>query len=1092
MQSAGHHVWLCFDCESSAKLPHARKLPCGGCSQIVKLHDVFVNHEEARVSIVTELMDSGSLQALIDAKQAFTASFLAIVSEQVLEALCFLHDKSLVHRDIKPANILFNSYGQVKLSDFGLAMHMSDAKQRGDGATAPGRGLDPELFAVTQAGTQMYFSPQRIHGAFATCASDVWSFGASILACAIGREPFEAANFFTLVKSICEDPLPTLSSAMLNSDSGKSLRGFLKRALDRDAKTRPSARALLEDDFPSRVSNRGLASDLGSQKHKKRHVALAQWLSVRLSSQTAPSGVGLHHIVSLAEWLENCAYLGVIPKKKDIMLLDREAKKGKIAKEGSEKWFEEIRMVVSRAAVRGALERHKSSLRLALRLAPVVTTPSSSATVVENFDCESSFWLSGFLNLYVEEARRWQRVWVELGASRLRYFSVVENKKMENGGLKIVRGNVAIGAKTIARSLPSEPVRRNTPTNRAIHSLAAAAHALSRRSNLLFRRKSKDRSDVASGEKSPAASYQSGGTLSDCGGSVSSSSSDTRRSSKGSRPRNQQISYFPKFFVADRNRLGSNTDSTLATATPEDGSGRHSDAHTPSRSRPSVASSDPSVSSRDRPNKLNVFRQFDSDSNTSLADAISIESIQSHCFSVRNLDSSEISLVFAAETSHILTTWLDTIGRAVTSHKNPPDDGIKMPNEVLFPDFTEINVMGIADQLRLPIASVKKIFELEAERAIKEFEDSVSTLSESTATKRRQNSVQLSESVHKEIKSGDGLMTRGHALGTWKRRYFVLHTDRLCYDDLKSSASLPKYTLDLSKIGDVRRHPDHKNRFRIFAKSLHRSKAPSKVLWEIKASKDEICVSWIRSIRKQCLKRHILHRRLKKTDSETIESVVGSVERVVERLQGCFSKRDVSYMLVKQELIKEHGVFAVDRAKEHVKKELSRVLVPDLEGKKILKDGQDIFKDMQICRVVERRYYTDVAKELNEIGFIQNVTKREVLKSEKGNTSNLRRLMGWTTVDCPSKVIETCDIHMIVDMLHFAWLSHIHGVVPIVVIASGDNDFGDVIEFLKTKMHVKVILISKLIGGKPRMSKKIMKNTDAIVLVTPGMQKEVM
>ncbi|MFC7105070.1 protein kinase [Nonomuraea rubra] len=37
------------------------------------------------------------------------------------DALAAAHAQGVLHRDVKPANILLNRYGQVALSDFGLA-----------------------------------------------------------------------------------------------------------------------------------------------------------------------------------------------------------------------------------------------------------------------------------------------------------------------------------------------------------------------------------------------------------------------------------------------------------------------------------------------------------------------------------------------------------------------------------------------------------------------------------------------------------------------------------------------------------------------------------------------------------------------------------------------------------------------------------------------------------------------------------------------------------------------------------------------------------------------------------------------------------
>jgi len=63
----------------------------------------------------------------------------------------YLHDKNIIHRDLKPANIGFNSEGELKLFDFGLAtkLHSKDRLSNGryklDGGIGTCRYMAPEV-----------------------------------------------------------------------------------------------------------------------------------------------------------------------------------------------------------------------------------------------------------------------------------------------------------------------------------------------------------------------------------------------------------------------------------------------------------------------------------------------------------------------------------------------------------------------------------------------------------------------------------------------------------------------------------------------------------------------------------------------------------------------------------------------------------------------------------------------------------------------------------------------------------------------------------------------------------------------------------
>ena len=100
---------------------------------------------------------------------------------EVTEVVACLHKAGVVHRDIKPRNIAFNSAGDLKLLDFGLARLEREATMSGVAANAI-------------VGTPPYLSPEahahhRAHPSF-----DIWALCVVFYEVLTGRRPFEGSS----------------------------------------------------------------------------------------------------------------------------------------------------------------------------------------------------------------------------------------------------------------------------------------------------------------------------------------------------------------------------------------------------------------------------------------------------------------------------------------------------------------------------------------------------------------------------------------------------------------------------------------------------------------------------------------------------------------------------------------------------------------------------------------------------------------------------------------------------------------------------------------------------------------------------------
>ena len=106
---------------------------------------------------------------------------------QVLDAVQYAHRNLVVHRDLKPSNLLVDAEGRVKLLDFGIAKQLE-----GSDATVVGE----------RALTFEYASPEQLHDAPITTATDIWQLGIVLYRLLSGSHPFGVSRDTSLARQL--------------------------------------------------------------------------------------------------------------------------------------------------------------------------------------------------------------------------------------------------------------------------------------------------------------------------------------------------------------------------------------------------------------------------------------------------------------------------------------------------------------------------------------------------------------------------------------------------------------------------------------------------------------------------------------------------------------------------------------------------------------------------------------------------------------------------------------------------------------------------------------------------------------------------
>ncbi|KAG2719861.1 hypothetical protein I3760_02G011000 [Carya illinoinensis] len=164
---------------------------------------------------------------------AMTESVVRNFTRHILNGLAYLHSTKTIHRDIKGANLLVDSFGVVKLADFGMAKHLT-----GQAADLSLKGspywMAPELMQGVM---------QRDSSSVLALAVDIWSLGCTIIEMLTGKPPWSEFEGAAAMFKILRDP-PTVPETL--SSEGKD---FLRCCFQRNPADRPSAAMLLEHQF---------------------------------------------------------------------------------------------------------------------------------------------------------------------------------------------------------------------------------------------------------------------------------------------------------------------------------------------------------------------------------------------------------------------------------------------------------------------------------------------------------------------------------------------------------------------------------------------------------------------------------------------------------------------------------------------------------------------------------------------------------------------------------------------------------------------------------------------------------------------------
>jgi serine/threonine-protein kinase len=149
--------------------------------------------DEGSPYLVMELLEGGSLRALLDHGYLLSPAQAAAIGAEAARALDYAHRRGLVHRDIKPANLIFDDEGRVRVADFGVARALAEATW-----------TEPAGLVV---GTARYAAPEQARGEKLDGRADVYSLAVVLVEATTGTLPFAADTALGTLMARVERPL---------------------------------------------------------------------------------------------------------------------------------------------------------------------------------------------------------------------------------------------------------------------------------------------------------------------------------------------------------------------------------------------------------------------------------------------------------------------------------------------------------------------------------------------------------------------------------------------------------------------------------------------------------------------------------------------------------------------------------------------------------------------------------------------------------------------------------------------------------------------------------------------------------------------
>ncbi len=197
---------------------------------IVEIYDV--GEDDGDYYIVMEYVDGKNLKQLLKKREKLTVAEVVDIMLQITSAMGVAHDSLIIHRDLKPQNILIKEDGEIKITDFGIAMALNATQ-------------------LTQTNSAMgsvhYFPPEQANGKGSTLKSDVYSLGIMMYELLTGVLPFRGDNAVEIALKHLKEAIPSIRTEL--PELPQSIENIIIKATAKNPKNRYANANEMHDDL---------------------------------------------------------------------------------------------------------------------------------------------------------------------------------------------------------------------------------------------------------------------------------------------------------------------------------------------------------------------------------------------------------------------------------------------------------------------------------------------------------------------------------------------------------------------------------------------------------------------------------------------------------------------------------------------------------------------------------------------------------------------------------------------------------------------------------------------------------------------------